>query len=138
MTPVEDTSTCSTGQPTRSAAVTAMSRASVSPRAPVQALAQPLLTTTAAVVPSDRRRCSRVTVTGAATARLVVKMPADRAGGVDASSARSSPDGLMPQATPAARKPAGAVIPPGMRSSMGVVSGPPSAAGRGRASRPAR
>ena len=56
MTPVEATSTCSTGQPTRRAVSVAISRASRRPASPVQALAQPLLTTIARAVPPERAR----------------------------------------------------------------------------------
>ena len=51
-------------------------------RAPVQALAQPLLMTTARRVPPLCVRCSRDSSTGAAFARLVVKTPAALAGAV--------------------------------------------------------
>ena len=114
MTPVDATSTCSSGQPTSRAVSLAMSRAACSPSSPVQALAQPLLTTMARAAPPERTRCSRETTTGAAGARLVVKTAAACAGASETSSARSSPPlALMPALTPAARKPRGAVTPPG-------------------------
>src|SRR4029077_12195495 len=85
------------------------------PSAPVQALAQPLLTTIARATPFERARCSRHTTTGAATARLVVKTAAACAGVSDTTPARSRALlALMPAATPAARKPRAAVIPPGI------------------------
>ena len=113
MTPVEATSTCSAGQPTRRAVSAAMSRATCMPASPVQAFAQPLLTMTARAGPPDRARCSRETTTGAACARLVVKTAAAVAGVSETSSARSSaPLALMPALTPAARNPRGVVTPP--------------------------
>ena len=108
ITPVDATSTCSTGQPTSRAVSAAISRATRSPSSPVQALAQPLLTTIARAVPPERARCSRETTTGAAIARLVVKTAAACAGASETSSARSRlPLALMPALTPAARKPRG-------------------------------
>ena len=112
ITPVEETRTCSAEHPMARAVSVAIVRATASPWSPVQAFAHPLLTTMDDAAPCDTRRCSRVTTTGAATARFVVKMPAARAAGVETIIARSSPDGLMPHATPAAVKPAGAVMPP--------------------------
>ncbi len=47
MTPVDATRTCSLLQPTAAAVSCAISRASASPRGPVQAFAQPLLVTMA-------------------------------------------------------------------------------------------
>ena len=91
MTPVDATSTCSAGQPTRRAVSSAMSRATCSPSSPVHALAQPLLTMIARAAPPERARCSRDTTTGAACARLVVKTAAACAGTSETSSARSSP-----------------------------------------------
>ena len=122
MTPVDATRTCSTGHPSAFAVSTAIPRETASPSAPVQALAQPLLTTTAAAVLWEARRWSRVTTSGAATARFVVKIAAARAGGVDTSSARSRPDFLIPHATPAASKPSGAVMPPATRSTICCAS----------------
>ena len=107
ITPVEATTTCSTGQPTACAVSAAISLASARPASPVAALAQPAFATIARVRPPAR--CSRETRTGAACARLVVKTPADTHGPSATTSARSSRSGLMPDATPAARKPSGAV-----------------------------
>ncbi len=60
---------------------------------------------------------SRDTMTGAACARLVVKTAAAEAGRSDAITARSSPPfALIPQATPAAVKPRGAVTLPSICS----------------------
>ena len=54
MTPVEATSTCSGAQPSAAAASAAIRSASAMPSSPVQALAQPLLTTTARAMPPLR------------------------------------------------------------------------------------
>ena len=56
MTPVDATSTCSAGQPTSAAVAAAISAASCSPSSPVQALAQPLLTTIARAMPPRPRQ----------------------------------------------------------------------------------
>ena len=80
MTPVEATTTSSTGQPAARAASVAISRASASPPSPVAAFAQPAFATIARV--RAPARCSRETTTGAACARLAVKTPADGAGRV--------------------------------------------------------
>ncbi len=72
MTPVDATSTCSTGQPTSRAVCSAMARASRRPVSPVHEFAQPLLTTIARAVPPERFRCSCDTMTGAASTLLVV------------------------------------------------------------------
>jgi hypothetical protein len=108
ITPVEATTTSSTAQSTARAASTAISRASESPASPVPAFAQPALITIARARPSAR--CSREISTGAAFARLAVKMPAEAQGPSAATSARSSRPNLIPAATPAARKPSGAVM----------------------------
>ena len=106
MTPVEATSTCGGSHADARAAASAIAFACAMPSAPVQALAQPLLTTIAAARPPEAASRSRDTRTGAACARLVVNTAAALAGASAASSARSrAPDALMPQATPAARKP---------------------------------
>src|SRR5512147_990974 len=96
-----------------------MSRATARPAAPVHALAQPLLTTMAEARPPEDWTCSFDTTTGAATALFVVNTAATGDGASATISARSSgadgADGLrrlMPHATPAARKPLGAVMPP--------------------------
>ncbi len=117
MTPVDATSTCSGAHPTMDATKSAELRATARPSGPVHALAQPLLTTTARARPPLRARCSRDTSTGAASALLVVNTPAAAAGASATTSARSrAPVFLMPHATPAARKPAGAVTPPSICS----------------------
>ena len=74
MTPVEATTTSVGAQPIAFAVTAAISRASAIPGAPVAALAQPALITTARARPAAR--CSRDTITGAAWARLVVKTAA--------------------------------------------------------------
>ena len=53
ITPVEETSTCSTGHLIARAVSAAMSRATCIPSSPVQALAQPLFTTIARATPPD-------------------------------------------------------------------------------------
>ena len=79
-------------------------QASSRPAVPVQALAQPELVTTACAVPVCT--CARLTVTGAATTRLVVNTPAAAAGRSETSRARSAlplrfmPQALMPAANP--------------------------------------
>ena len=107
ITPVEQTSTSSGEQSSRFATSAVIHRASSSPRVPVQALALPELTITARAVARGKRE--RETFTGAPHTRLVVKTPTAVDGLSAANSARSSFEdpGLMPQATPAARKPAG-------------------------------
>jgi hypothetical protein len=84
-------------------------------------LAQPAFTTIAAARPPDLARCSRETTIGAATALFVVNTAAADTGPSVTINARSSGAvaavalrRLMPHATPAARKPCGAVIPPPM------------------------
>ena len=110
ITPVEQTRTSAGAMPSACAAAAAIARASCMPRAPVQALALPELTTTARARPSAR--CSRESTTGAAARRLRVKAPAAVAGPSQATSARSgAPEALMPQVTPAARKPRGKQTP---------------------------
>src|SRR5437762_8346330 len=114
ITPVDATSTCSDGQPSASATSSAIRVALASPSSPVQALAQPLLTTIAQPVPRAMSRWRFDTSTGAAWARLVVKMPAIEANVSTASTARSSAPAfaLIPQCTAADLKPAGAMMPP--------------------------
>ena len=56
MTPVDATSTASGAQPSFAAVFCAISMACDRPSLPVQALAQPLLTTTADACPPDLRR----------------------------------------------------------------------------------
>ena len=113
ITPVEATSTCGTGQPISRAVSDAISRAARYPSSPVQAFAQPLLTTIARATLSDRSRCSRERTTGAACARFIVKTAAAVAAVSDTRSARSgAPLALIPALTPAALNPAGVVTPP--------------------------
>src|SRR5262249_19782088 len=89
---------------------------------PVQALAQPLLTTTARATPPERDRCSRETTTGAALALLVVKTAAACAGASETSSARSArPLALMPALIPAARNPRGTVTPPAGACALAAI-----------------
>ena len=76
------------------------------------ALAQPLLSTTAAARPPVRVRWALVVTTGAAVILFWVNTAAAATGwpSVVATRLRSgSPDGLMPQAIPAAVNPVGAV-----------------------------
>src|ERR1017187_6187002 len=105
---------------TAMAAIRVISRASVKPCLPVQALALPVLTTTACATLFFTR--STHTFTGAAQTWLVVNMPATVAGTSDTISARSRfwplfeplpvPRRLMSQNTPLARKPLGATTEP--------------------------
>ncbi len=109
MTPVEETSTCSTGQPTRSA--------TDGDRRPRRRQALGAGAGVGAAAVDDRPRgpspplaatCSRETRTGAACTWLVVKTAATDAGRSATMSVTSSaPDALMPAATPAAREPFG-------------------------------
>ena len=112
MRPVEQTSTSDVGRPRRCAAASHMRTASARPLAPLQTLAMPLLMMTARARPSAR--CSRQTGIGAPWTRLVVYTAAPLAGLSDSVRDRSLlPEGLMPQVTPAARKPRGEVtLPP--------------------------
>ena len=117
MTPVLATSTSSGRQPMAAAVLVAICMACDSPSSPVQALAQPLLMTTARAQPSVRWRCCRETCTGAACARFVVKIPAALAVDSAAITVRSSADAaaLMPLCTDPAWNPSGAAMPPGDR-----------------------
>jgi hypothetical protein len=72
------------------------------------------LATNARAVPPLAARCCFETMIGAACARFVVKTAATEAGWLEAMIARSRPFDLMPQSTPLALKPAGAVTPPSM------------------------
>ena len=110
ITPVEQTTTSPAEMPSACAVAAAMARASCMPRAPVQAFALPELTTIARARPSAR--CSRESTTGAAARRLRVKAPAALALPSQATRARSgAPEALIPQVTPAARKPRGKQTP---------------------------
>ena len=86
--------------------------ASATPRSPVAALAFPDEMITAAASPPVAARWARLTVTGAAAARLVVKTPAAgtaRPSSVATRARSKAPDALIPHARPAATKPFGAV-----------------------------
>ena len=99
------TSTCSGAQPTRARrSRRPFAGRRSSPCAPVQALAQPLLTTMARACRWRRSRCSRDTSTGAAWARLVVKTPRPTQAHPPPSQAeiQALAAALMPQCTPAA------------------------------------
>src|SRR5919204_5337557 len=121
MTPVAPTSTCEVGTRSRSATCLTISRASFSPRSPLQTLEQPLLTTIVCRAPP--RACSMDTSTGAPFTWLVVNTAAERAGDGEWIRARSlRPEGLMPAATPPARMPGTAVTPPSSHS-MSPVTG---------------
>src|SRR5882724_3280780 len=129
MRPVEATSTWAAGTRRIFAVTAAISSASRRPRAPVQALALPELTTMARAVDLFAR--GRLTLTGAAQTWLVVNSPATAAGVSETMSARSRllplleplpvPRCLMSQNTPAARKPLGAVTEPGMDLKPGFM-----------------
>ena len=109
MRPVEQTAMSSASTPSRAATWPAVARVSAKPAAPVQALAPPELSTTAASCP--RPMISSHQRTGAALTRLVVNTPAAsyRGPSLTTRATSGSPDDLSPAATPAARKPAGAV-----------------------------
>jgi hypothetical protein len=117
ITPVEATATRSGSMPSGSAAVACMARAVSSPRRPSPTLEQPEFATTARS-PSSRASC--VTITGAPMRALLVKRAAEA---VSSESERrtptSSPSGLMPAATPAARKPAGSAVGSSSRACAG-------------------
>src|SRR4051794_21571841 len=86
-----------------------ISRASWTPRLPVQTLAHPELVTQARRTPP--RMWSRPTMMGAPTTLLRVKTAAALAGTSDTRSARSGlPEALIPQCIAAARKPETEVI----------------------------
>ena len=91
-----------------------MRRAFVIPSSPVQAFAHPLLTTIAQPLPRVTSRWRLETSTGAAFARLVVKIAATDANVSTARTVRSSAPAfaLMPQCTAADLNPVGAVMPP--------------------------
>ncbi len=113
ITPVDATSVSCVVHPTACAANCAISRASAMPCGPVHALAQPLLVMMARTCPWLAARCSWHSSTGAAFAMLTVKIPAAWAGRSLTIRARSGlPLALIPQCSPEARNPAGAVTPP--------------------------
>ena len=98
----------------------------------MQAFAQPLLTTIARTVPPERCRWSFETLTAAAITLLVVKTAAACAAASATRSMRSGfPLGLIPALMPAARKPRGVAMPPGMRKGAALIyaSGAAAAAG---------
>ena len=97
------------------------------PSGPVQALAPPELSTTARTRPP--LTTWRVQVTGAACTRLEVKTAAAARDGPSFRTTATSgwPDCFSPAATPAARKPRGAVT---LKGTLRVRSGQPSPAGR--------
>ncbi len=103
ITPVEATSTSSDLQPTLRAASAVIARASRIPRAPIATFEQPEFATIARATP--RRTRSRESATGAPTTVERVNTPAACAGPSLTISARSGPRALMPQRTPAERKP---------------------------------
>src|SRR6202034_4010367 len=83
------------------------------PSSPVAALAFPDEMITAPARPPLASRWARLTDTGAAAARLPVKTPAAgtaRPSSVATRARSSAPDALIPQASPAATNPSGAVI----------------------------
>src|SRR5919201_527522 len=122
MTPVAPTSTWEVGTRSRSATCLTISRASFSPRSPLQTLEHPLLTTIVCSAPP--RACSIETSTGAPFTWFVVNTAAERAGDGEWMSARSFlPLGLIPAATPAARIPGTAVTPPSSHSMSPVIRG---------------
>src|SRR4051812_31248461 len=136
ITPVEATRISAGSQWSRVASDEAIVCAVVSPSAPVQAFAQPLLMTTARARPAETCRFDRETSTGAACALLVVNTAAAAAALSAAITARSRPDFLMPHDTPAARKPAGAATPPatGVTARSATVMRGSAPRPRGRAS----
>jgi hypothetical protein len=120
MRPVEQTSTSRASMPRLCAVISAIFSASAIPRAPVQALAFPELTT---IARADFLAAFRaLTFTGAAQTWLVVNIPATAAGTSDTINARSSfrpfsepfpvPSRLMSQKTAAALNPRGAQTEP--------------------------
>ena len=108
ITPVDATPTCPGSRPSLRAAAACIAAAVSRPRRPSPTLEQPELATTA-------RRPARAacldTITGAPTRAFVVKRAAETVPGAsDTSTPTSSPLGLMPAATPAARKPVGSSV----------------------------
>ncbi len=105
--PVEASAISSGSQPSAIAAAPCVLAASSSPRPPVAALAQPEFASTARR-PSRRQR-SWLTITGAAGSPVAVKRAALTGCSASHTSSPRSwlPLGLIPQITPAARKPAG-------------------------------
>ena len=89
MTPVENGSTCCSGQPSIDATAAQVVSAAAIPGAPVPALALPALTTSARMRPA-RSRWRRQTVTGAAQKRFCVNTPAAVVPGSNTTSSTSS------------------------------------------------
>src|SRR5918992_1194491 len=105
ITPVEATPTWAGSTPSCSAAVDCIAAAVARPRPPSPTFEQPELAATARRRP--RSACFE-TMTGAPTRALVVKRAADTVSGAsETSTPTSRPSGLIPAATPAARKSAG-------------------------------
>ena len=135
--PVEATPTRGASRPSSWAAAACMATAVSRPRRPSPTLEQPEFTARAR---SRATSASRVTVTGAPTRALVVKRAADTVSSEsDTSTPTSSPFGLIPAATPAARKPAGRAWGSSSRACLGastqrelkkLIRGPRSRAGR--------
>src|SRR6185503_16808903 len=107
--PVEATATSMAPRPSSVAACSAVAWVSWKPSGPVQAFAPPELRTTARTRP-PRTTCW-VHSTGAALTRFAVNTPAAARDGPSLSTTATSrsPVDLRPAATPAARKPSGAV-----------------------------
>src|SRR5918993_26065 len=125
ITPVEQTSTCSGRQPSSAAARSTVVSTAASPAGPVQALALPEFSTTTRASAEAASR-SRDQTTGAATTWLVVNTPAATVPGSPTIRARSAaPEGLSPQATPAAPNPAAAVTPSRRSAPAPRLPGPP-------------
>src|SRR5579863_6713946 len=112
MTPVDATSTCEVRMPSNAAARDAVSRASWSPRSPVQAFAQPEFATIARIASPSVARCSFETISGAALTSLVVMTDAQTRSPPKSISARSALRRLMPDMTPLQRTSGTAPRPP--------------------------
>ena len=145
ITPVEATPTCAGSTPIRRAAASCIAAAVSSPRWPSPTFAQPEFATTA------RRRLSSAcfdTSTGAPSRAFVVKRAAETVSGAsETSTPTSSPLGLMPAATPAARKPVGSSVSLAspaftgsstQREEKKLTRAPPSRGARASGSGPAR
>ena len=122
MTPVEATATRSCSTPTAAAAAACIRSATSMPWVPVAALALPALTTSARSARISERSC--VTSTGAASTPERVNRAALVVSGASLTSRPTSvaPEGLMPAATPAARKPAGSPGDAASRTPSGTSS----------------
>src|SRR6202171_3507627 len=124
MTPVEAMTTWVCSTPSSAAACRAVTRASRSPRSPVQALAQPELQTRARILVPLVPRCSSLTRSGAALISLVVTTETPFWSSANAISARSRLRFLIPACTPASFTPGTAPRPP-RRSIKRVASRSP-------------